>query len=199
MGSEEIIQYIQSYGYFIIFLFLFFGIVGIPAPEESLLFLVGLLAAKGQLMLSLALVCSFLGVYSGMITGFYGGRFIGQPLIDRYGKWIGLSREKVRKYEKLFTMHSTKTLLFGLFMPGLRQLSPYLAGIFGTRYMPFFFLTMAGSAIWTVSYIFLGYWLGNTLPINPAYVPYAGIGLLLIFILTTVWGSVKKKKERYLE
>ncbi|MGM0840102.1 MAG: DedA family protein [Bacillota bacterium] len=199
MGGEEIIQYIQSYGYFIIFLFLFFGIVGIPAPEESLLFLVGLLAAKSQLLLSLALVCSFLGVYTGMITGYYGGRFIGQPLIERYGRWIGLSEEKVRKYEQLFTMHSTKALLFGLFMPGLRQLSPYLSGIFGTPYMPFFFLTMAGSAIWTVSYILLGYWLGNTLSINPIYVPYAGVGLLVIFILTTVWQSVKKKKERYLE
>jgi membrane-associated protein len=198
MGSEELIQYIQSYGYFIIFLFLFFGIVGIPAPEESLLFLVGLLAAKGQLMLSLTLVCSFLGVYSGMITGFYGGRFIGQPLIDRYGRWIGLSKGKVQKYEQLFTKHSTKTLLFGLFMPGLRQLSPYLSGIFGTPYGTFFFLTMVGSGIWSASYIFLGYWLGNTLSINPAYVPYAGVALLIIFILTTVWGYVKKRKERYL-
>jgi membrane-associated protein len=198
MGSEELIQYIQNYGYFIIFLFLFFGIVGIPAPEESLLFLVGLLAAKDQLMLSLSLVCSFLGVYSGMITGFYGGRFIGQPLIDRYGRWIGLSKGKVQKYEQLFTKHSTKTLLFGLFMPGLRQLSPYLSGIFGTPYGTFFFLTMVGSGIWSSSYIFLGYWLGNTLSINPAYVPYAGVALLIIFILTTVWGYVKKRKERYL-
>ncbi|WP_347553164.1 DedA family protein (plasmid) [Pseudalkalibacillus hwajinpoensis] len=196
MGSEELIQYILSYGYFIIFLFLFFGIVGIPAPEESLLFLVGLLASNEQLMLSLTLVCTFLGVYSGMVTGFYGGRFIGSPLIERYGRWIGLTKDRVQKYETVFKKHSTKTLLLGIFLPGLRQLIPYLAGIFGTSHVRFLSFTIAGSAIWTISYVLLGYWLGTTLSIDPSYVPYAGVGLLLIFILTTVWGYVKKKRER---
>ena len=41
MNIETILHYIDIYGYLIIFLFLFFGIVGIPAPEESLLFLIG--------------------------------------------------------------------------------------------------------------------------------------------------------------
>ena len=46
MGSEELIQYIQHYGYFIIFLFLFFGIVGIPAPGRILIVLSGALGGK---------------------------------------------------------------------------------------------------------------------------------------------------------
>ncbi|KHF27154.1 hypothetical protein LR68_04018 [Anoxybacillus sp. BCO1] len=36
MEANNILMYIQSHGYIVLFLSLFFGIVGIPAPEESL-------------------------------------------------------------------------------------------------------------------------------------------------------------------
>lgn len=51
MDTGAWLPYVQSYGYVMLFLFLFCGIVGIPAPEESLLFFVGVVIAKNQLLL----------------------------------------------------------------------------------------------------------------------------------------------------
>ncbi|QWC23936.1 DedA family protein [Bacillus haikouensis] len=195
MGSEQIIQYIQEYSYFIIFIFLFFGIVGIPSPEESLLFLVGVLAAHGQLSMSCGILFAFLGTFAGMLAGYYAGKYVGYPIINKYGKWVGLTEEKAVKFEAQFTKNSPKTLIIGFFMPGLRQVAPYLSGIFSLNILRYMLITGAGSLLWSISYILLGWGLGSTFPINPNYVPYLGVGLLVIVILTTLIQYVRKKRK----
>jgi membrane-associated protein len=195
MGSEQIIHYIQEYSYFIIFLFLFFGIVGIPSPEESLLFLVGVLAAHGQLSMSWGILFAFLGTFAGMLAGYYAGKFVGYPIINKYGKWVGLTEDKAVKFEEQFTKNSQKTLIIGFFMPGLRQAVPYLSGIFSLNILKYSVITGAGSLLWSMSYILLGWGLGSTFPINPNYVPYLGVGLLVIFIVTTLIRYIKKKRK----
>lgn len=195
MGSEQIIHYIQEYSYFIIFLFLFFGIVGIPSPEESLLFLIGVLAAHGQLSMSWAMLFSFLGTFAGMVSGYYAGKFVGYPIIHKYGKWIGISEEKAETFEAQFTKNSSKMLIIGFFMPGLRQVAPYLSGIFSINIVRYLVISGAGSLLWTISYIVLGWGLGSSFPINPNYVPYLGIGLLVIFVVTSLARYVRKKRK----
>jgi membrane-associated protein len=195
MGSDQIIHYIQEYSYFIIFLFLFFGIVGIPSPEESLLFLVGVLAAHGQLSMSWGILCSFLGTFAGMTGGYYAGKFVGYPIINKYGKWIGITEEKAISFEAQFTKNSSKTLIMGFFMPGLRQVAPYLSGIFSINIVRYLVISGAGSLLWTITYILLGWGLGSSFPINPNYVPYLGVALLVIFLVTSLARYLRKKRK----
>jgi membrane-associated protein len=195
MGSDQIIHYIQEYSYFIIFLFLFFGIVGIPSPEESLLFLVGVLAAHGQLSMSWGILFSFLGTFVGMTGGYYAGKFVGYPIINKYGKWIGITEEKAVSFEAQFTKNSSKTLIMGFFMPGLRQVAPYLSGIFSINIVRYLVISGAGSLLWSITYILLGWGLGSSFPINPNYVPYLGVGLLVIFLVTSLTRYLRKKRK----
>jgi membrane-associated protein len=195
MGSDQIIHYIQEYSYFIIFLFLFFGIVGIPSPEESLLFLVGVLAAHGQLSMSWGILFSFLGTFAGMIIGYYAGKFVGFPIINKYGKWVGITEEKAVSFEAQFTKNSSKTLIMGFFMPGLRQVAPYLSGIFSINILRYLVISGAGSLLWSITYILLGWGLGSSFPINPNYVPYLGVGLLVIFLVTSLTRYLRKKRK----
>ncbi|WP_175987915.1 DedA family protein [Bacillus sp. Marseille-Q1617] len=195
MGSEQIIHYIQEYSYFIIFLFLFFGIVGIPSPEESLLFLVGVLAVHGQLSLPWGILFSFLGTFAGMTFGYYAGKLVGYPIINKYGKWIGITEEKAVTFEAKFTKNSSKTLIMGFFMPGLRQVAPYLSGIFSISIVRYLIISGAGSLLWAIAYILLGWGLGSSFPINPNYVPYLGVGLLVIFLVTSLTRYLRKKRK----
>jgi membrane-associated protein len=195
MGNDQIIHYIQEYSYFIIFLFLFFGIVGIPSPEESLLFLVGVLAAHGQLSMSWGILFSFLGTFAGMIIGYYAGKFVGFPIINKYGKWVGITEEKAVSFEAQFTKNSSKTLMMGFFMPGLRQVAPYLSGIFSINILRYLVISGAGSLLWSITYILLGWGLGSSFPINPNYVPYLGVGLLVIFLVTSLTRYLRKKRK----
>ncbi|MBT2706719.1 hypothetical protein [Bacillus sp. ISL-47] len=102
MGTETLIDFISSYGYWIIFLFLFFGIVGIPAPEESLLFLIGVLIGNHKLAFGLSAFSAEMGALLGMLAAYWIGKNAGKPFLKKYGKFIGITEERWKKAEKSY-------------------------------------------------------------------------------------------------
>lgn len=195
MSIETVLQYINVYGYVIIFLFLFFGIVGIPAPEESLLFLIGILIVHHQLLFGWALLSAILGAFSGMITAYICGKYIGFPFINKYGKYIGITIGRWRKAQNAYEKNFKKTIVFGFYIPGIRQISPYFAGMAKTPFTKFALLALLGTLLWTVPFIGAGYYLGKVFHINPDYVPYLGILFLIVFLLYVLIVSIKKKRK----
>ncbi len=193
MNIDTILHYIDLYGYLIIFLFLFFGIVGIPAPEESLLFLIGVLIVHHKLSFGWAVVSSISGAFIGMLTAYVCGKYIGLPFINKYGKYVGITNERLGKASSKFTKNGYKTILFGFYLPGLRQINPYFAGISHIRFGGYLLFSLIGSILWTVPFIVAGYYIGGTFPINPAYVPYLGVLFLALFLLYVSFNFVKKK------
>ena len=194
MSVQTLVHYIELYGYFVIFLFLFCGIVGIPAPEESLLFLIGVLSVHHQLTLGLAMLFSILGAFVGMLTAYFFGKYAGSPFIKKYGKYVGISDERWEKVSHNYTKNARKTILFGFYLPGIRQISPYFSGITKIPFRRFFLYSLLGTLLWTIPFIMAGYFAGKVFHINPAYVPYAGVALLILFFLYVLVKYIKKKK-----
>lgn len=89
MEANSILTYIQSHGYIVLFLSLFFGIVGIPAPEESLLFFVGIFISHDQLHFLKSLFFAISGATIGMVAAYTAGYTFGSPLLFKYGHYIG--------------------------------------------------------------------------------------------------------------
>lgn len=193
MNIELLLSYIDLYGYLIIFVFLFFGIVGIPAPEESLLFLIGVLIAQHTLSFKLAVLCAFLGVFSGMLTAFVCGKYIGYPFINKYGKYVGITRERLGKVKGKYKKNIRKTLVFGFYMPGIRQISPYFAGIANVPFYMFFLFSLVGTLLWTIPFIVVGYYIAGTFNINPGYVLYVEILFLVLFLMYVLIKYLRKK------
>jgi membrane protein DedA with SNARE-associated domain len=194
MNVETIVNYIELYGYLVIFLFLFFGIVGIPAPEESLLFLIGVLSVHHKLSLGPAMLCAGLGAFVGMLTAYSCGKYVGSPFIKKYGKYVGITNERWEKVNNKYTENVRRTILLGFYMPGLRQISPYFAGINKIPFLRFVLYSLLGTLLWTIPFIVAGYYAGKVFNINPAYVPYLGLVLLIFFFLYVLIKYLKKKK-----
>lgn len=195
MNIDTILHYIDLYGYFIIFVFLFFGIVGIPAPEESLLFLIGVLIAHHKFSFGWAVFYSISGAFSGMLTAYVCGKYIGHPFIDKYGKYVGITNERWEKARGKFTKNVYRTILLGFYLPGLRQINPYFAGISHIRFRGFLLFSLIGSILWTVPFILAGYYAGGIFHINPAYVPYLGVFFLVLFLLYVTFNFFLKKRK----
>ncbi len=193
MDVETIVNYINVYGYLVIFLFLFFGIIGIPAPEESLLFLVGVMSVHHQISLGHVVLCSILGAFTGMLTAYACGKYAGYPFVKKYGKYVGITNERWKSISSKYMGNVNKTILLGFFMPGIRQISPYFAGINKIPFQRFFLLSLLGTFFWTIPFIFGGYYAGKVFHINPNYVPYVGIVLLFLFILYVMIKYIKMK------
>jgi membrane protein DedA with SNARE-associated domain len=196
MNINTILHYIELYGYIIIFLSLFLGIVGIPAPEESLLFLVGVLIVHHKLSFGLAMICSILGALIGMLVAYVCGKFIGYPFIKKYGKYVGITDERWEKARNKYNGNVRKTILLGFYMPGLRQISPYFAGIANIPFQKFFLFSLLGTLLWTFPFIVGGYYAGKVFNINPKYVPYVGVVFLILFLVYVLIKYIKRKIQR---
>ncbi|GIN21517.1 MAG TPA: DedA family protein [Bacillus bacterium] len=196
MSIDILLDYIYLYGYLIIFLFLFLGIVGVPAPEESLLFLVGVLVGENKLSLELAAFSAFLGAFLGMLAAFGLGKYIGSPFINRYGKYVGITMERWKKVRSKYRRNTHKTILFGFYMPGIRQVSPYFAGIAKIPFRSFCLLSLLGTVFWTFPLILAGLLAGNTFHLNPKYAPYFGVFFFIAFFGYTGIKLYRKKKQQ---
>lgn len=158
MNIETFIDYLNMYGYIIIFIFLFFGIVGIPAPEESLLFLIGVSIDQHSLAIVPAGLSAFFGAFSGMFSAYAVGKFIGSPFIHKYGRYVGITEERWDRVINKYRKNARKTIIFGFYMPGIRQISPYFAGMNKIPFLDFLLTSLLGTVLWIFPFILIGYY-----------------------------------------
>ena len=151
----------EQHGYPAIVLLLMFGIVGLPVPDETLLTFAGYLAYKHHLALVPALVAATAGSVCGITASYALGRAFGMPLIHRFGRYLHLDEERIHKAHAWFERFGGWALTFGYYIPGVRHFTAYAAGV--SQVEPHFFALFAysGAAIWSSSFILLGYLLGD--------------------------------------
>lgn len=191
MSMDSLVHYLDSYGYMIIFIFLFFGIVGIPAPEESLLFLIGILSEQQDVKLFPAVLSAFAGSFTGMLAAYLIGKHLGK-YVQQYVKWIGLTDERWERVKTNYMKNMQKTIVLGFYVPGIRQINPYFAGMKSVPQQVFVRAAFFGTALWILPFILTGYYAGNALHIKPEVVPYFGLVLLAIFIMVLLVKQLRK-------
>ncbi|MDR7071469.1 DedA family protein [Fictibacillus barbaricus] len=191
MNLDLITNYLLHYGYIIITLCLFCGIVGIPAPEETFMVVVGVLIANHHLNLSLSLLSAFIGIFFGMIVAYMIGRKMGPAFIKKFGKYMFITPKKWEYVSRQFHRYGRLTIVFAYFFPGIRQISPYLAGT--TRYplVPYILLATIGNAIWCVVFIFGGYHVGNHIPLK--FLAWIPVFYILVFAFFYLKRKMKKR------
>jgi membrane protein DedA with SNARE-associated domain len=159
--EQHILAWIAQYGYAAIFLLLMFGIVGLPIPDETLLAFTGYLVYKGHLSLPLALATAFAGSVCGITISYYLGRTFGLALIHRYGRYLRITEAHVHRAHSWFERVGHWGLTFGYFIPGVRHLTAYAAGMSEVRPHQFAMFAYSGGALWVAIFIGIGYFLGD--------------------------------------
>ena len=147
------------YGYLAVFLFLSLGIFGLPVPDEIVVAFVGHLSSMGTFNYTTAMVITMLGVMTGTIFTYLLGRKIGKPLLHKYGKWIQLTPNRLKRVDHWFHRYGSWAVTFGYFVPGMRHLVCYMSGSSGMgwkRYLLFAFIgtTISSILCLTIGYIF---------------------------------------------
>lgn len=196
MTIETITGAFATYGYFLVFISLFFGIVGIPAPEESLLVIIGMSAASHHMSLPLASLTSIGGAIAGMLVAYAAGRWIGRPALEKIGPWIGLPKDKWEAVMHKYKTRSRRTLVFGYFLPGVRQVSPYLAGTTQLPVLRFTLFSCLGAILWVIPYVLLGYYVAARFNIPPIYISSIGFILFGLFIIHFIYQTIQKRLKK---
>ena len=156
-----ILPFLIKYSYLGIFAALGLGILGLPIPDETLLALAGFLVFNGTLSYPNAIMAAFAGTISGISIGYLLGRGFGHPFLVKYSANLRINPEHLHKAEEWYGKYGKFALFIGYFVPGVRHLTAIFAGIAVMPYKTFAMHAFAGGLLWTVTFVTMGYYLGE--------------------------------------
>jgi membrane protein DedA with SNARE-associated domain/rhodanese-related sulfurtransferase len=130
---------------------------GLPIPAVPVLLAAGAIAGDGQAYLTVLTGLSVAACLLGDMVWFELGRHRGRQALALLCR-ISLEPDAcVRRTENLFVTHGIRALIVAKFIPGLSTLAPALAGLFKISIGRFFLFNGAGSLLWSLSFLLLGY------------------------------------------
>lgn len=114
-------------------------------------------------------------------------------LIRRYGKYARITEEHVEKAHAWFSRVGHWGLTFGYFIPGIRHLSAYAAGMSDVEPRQFALFAYTGGFLWVSTFLGLGYLLGNRWEAASKQVERYGLYLTLVCIVALAGYLVWRK------
>ena len=163
--GEWILQVMSDLGYVGIILLMFLENVFPPIPSELIMPAAGFAAARGELSLTGVILAGSLGSVLGAIVLYAVGRMMNEQrliaLTDRYGKWLLVSSDDIRKADDWFDRHGKKIVFFGRLIPAIRSLLSIPAGMSEMPFGQFLLYTSLGTTLWSGLLAYAGYQLGN--------------------------------------
>ena len=196
-AEGHINQLLHEYGYGLLGLVVCLEAMGLPLPGESLVVAAALYAgATHELNIGLVVVVTAAAAIVGDNIGYAIGREVGARLVRRYGRYVGITEERLRIGRYMFERHGAKVVFFGRFIAVLRTLAALLAGITEMHWTHFLVANAAGGILWASVYGFGAYLLGKQVErlTGPAAIVF-GIGAVAA-IATSIW--LARRNERRL-
>lgn len=134
--------------------------VGIPFPAETTLTLSGFEWSSGVFKIVPLLISASVGNIIGSSIAYWIGRLLGRPVIERFGKNVGITSERLDKADHSFRKHQSWIVIICKFIAGIRVLIPYLAGINKMNFIVFSIFNAISAFLWVALFVFLGRYIG---------------------------------------
>lgn len=183
---DFLISTIGSWGYMGIFLLMFLESSFFPFPSEVVMIPAGYLAQKGEMNLFLAIFIGAFGSLAGALFNYYLSFYLGRDLLLKYGRYIGITPQKMEKFETFFNAHGEIATFTSRLIPGIRQYISLPAGLAKMNITRFSLYTSLGAGIWVSILVALGYFIGHNEKLIHKYLSYITIGLMIAICLTLI-------------
>jgi membrane protein DedA with SNARE-associated domain len=212
--SDAVTSFIGDYGLYGVFVLMLIDAM-FPAASELVMVYGGALAAgafadqevtlfggtideglSAYVAIALAGTIGYtIGAVIGWAIGLYGGR----PYLERHGRWLHLSEEKLDRAERWFERWEDWAVFLGRLTPVIRSFISIPAGVFEVPFVRYTLLTFLGSAIWCFSFAGAGYLAGSAWEdFHHAfgYVEYLLAAAVVVGAAWFGWKYVKKRRRR---
>ena len=201
--TDRVTELLGDYGLYAVFLLMLVDAV-LPAASELVMVYAGALAAgafsSGVVLFGYEFESGFgawlamvlagtIGYTIGSVLGWAIGIYGGRPYLERHGRWLHLSPQKLARAERWFDRWGDWAVFLGRITPVVRSFVSIPAGVFRAPLGRYTVFTFVGSTIWCVVFAAIGYAFGTrweTFHENFHYVDYAvaaGIVLGVAYLL----------------
>ena len=144
----------------------------------------------------LAVILATVGSVVGALVGYAIGAWGGRPILDRYGRYVGIGADDLDRADRWFDRWGSWAVFFGRMVPLVRTFVSYPAGISRMPMGRFLLFSTLGSLPWNLALIYAGFVVGDNYEdisrtIKPfEYVIYAVvIGGAVLFVARWWWAK----------
>lgn len=153
----NLLAIIGRHGYALTFGFLLAETIGLPFPASIALVAAGAAVASHTLTAPGVLLAALIGLILGDIWMFWLGRYTGWALLGFLCRLSMNPETCMLRSAQSFYKRGKTTLLFAKFIPGVNTMAAPLAGSMKMPFGQFLRLDLAGAALYTLTYLMVGY------------------------------------------
>lgn len=196
--DNYVLELINSFGYFGMFLGMVLEAVIIIIPSELILATGGILAGRGIFSFWMSFFVGLIGSVFCAIVIYMMGYFGGYPFVNKYGKYFFMKADDIDKSNTWFDKYGLIAAAVGRNIPIIRTLISLPIGIARLSFKKFLIYTTLGSIPWTFVFVYFGYSLGNNWTVlndvtSKLKIP---IRILLFFLILNF---IYKRMKKYLK
>jgi membrane-associated protein len=198
--DEHLAAFVAQHGawvYALLFAIVFTetGVVVMPfLPGDSLLFIVGALAAAGGMDIVTVMCVLVAAALTGDNANYWIGRWAG-PKVFRAEASRWFSRRHLERTHAFYERHGGKAIVIARFVPIVRTYVPFVAGIGSMSYARFLGFSVAGALLWVVSLCLAGYWFGN-IPLVKDNLGLVIVAIIAVSVSPIAWETWRARQRR---
>ena len=199
--SGFVIAVISALGYAGVVLLMAIESACVPLPSEVIMPFSGYLVYAGRFNLWLVALAGALGCVLGSLVAYWVGMYGGRPLIEKYGRYILLSRHDLDLADRWFARYGEIIVFASRLLPVIRTFIAFPAGIARMNLKRFILYTFLGSFPWCLGLAYVGQLLGEQWDKNETLKSWFHrfdfvIGILgVLFVAWWIWRHVKNSRK----
>src|SRR5712692_10237606 len=139
----------------------------IPLPSELIMPFAGYLVYEGTMKLFWVATAGAIGCNLGSLVAYEIGYYGGRPLVEKYGRWILLSRRELDWADRFFLRWGYLAVFIARLLPVIRTFIALPAGIARMPRARFHIYTFVGSWPWCFALAWFGMKLGEHWDTDP--------------------------------
>ena len=188
----------RGWTYLILFVIIFAetGFVVTPfLPGDSLLFAAGALIAGGKSGLDIYLLAVILiiAAVSGNTVNYLLGKFLGPKVFKEENKILKLSYYLQTK--AFFDKHGGKAVIFSRFVPIIRTVAPFVAGVGHMPFARYSLYNIIGGISWIFIFLFCGFWFGKV-PFIEKNFSLVAVIIILVSVIPAIYAVIKSNYSK---
>ena len=141
-------QWVHDWGYPGIILLMALESSVFPIPSEIVIPPAAYWAAQGRFSMFGVVLAGTLGSYIGAAATYWAARWLGRPLLVRYGAYIFCPEDKLLRAERWMARYEAGGVFFARLVPVVRHLIGIPAGFIRMPFGIYSVMTIVGAALW---------------------------------------------------
>ncbi|MFC3146163.1 DedA family protein [Piscinibacterium candidicorallinum] len=171
------------------------GLVVTPwLPGDSLLFVLGALAAAGGPNVWMLIAILIVAAILGNTSNYWIGRWLG-PRVFHYEHTRLLSKDVLMRTHSFYEKHGGITIVVSRFLPLIRTFAPFVAGIGSMPHHRFQLFSITGGIAWVCVFVGAGYFFGS-IPVVKNNLPLVIVGVIFISFLPLAFEALRTWLEK---